>query len=464
VPDALELATATGWKVEAGPFADAPLESNATLTRRFTVTLAEDLPAGNRPHFRRATIGESRYEVADGAERHRPWPAPAAVVVARYRVAGVPVEAREVVRRREATPPYGHELRELIAVPALSVRVSPSVAVLPQGERRPLPVEVEVSSNVDGALAAEVGLELPVGWTAEPRSHAVPFSRAGELQVRRFTVTAPAVGGERFEVKAVAHARGRAFAEGYETIEHRDLETRYLYRSARMEVRGIEVRAAPGLVVGYVMGVGDQVPAGIAQLGAAVELLDGDDLATGDLSRFDAVVTGTRAYGARADLHAHNNRLLEYAKGGGHLVVLYNTPPDLEPARHAPYPGELPRDAEEVSEEDSPVTILAPDDPLLTWPNRITAADFEGWVEQRGSKFWRTWDRAYTPVITTHDQGQAPQSGGWLTARYGQGRYTYFAYALHRQLPYGVPGAYRLLANLLSARRQAARVVPESAR
>jgi hypothetical protein len=120
------------------------------------------------------------------------------------------------------------------------------------------------------------------------------------------------------------------------------------------------------------------------------------------------------------------------------------------PAEYAPFPGQLPRNAEEVSEEDSPVEILAPSDPVLNTPNKITRADFDNWVEQRGSKFWSAWDAAYTPMIATWDQGQSPQKGGWLHAKYGAGHYTYFAYAFHRQLPYGVPGAYRLLANLLS--------------
>jgi len=154
----------------------------------------------------------------------------------------------------------------------------------------------------------------------------------------------------------------------------------------------------------------------------------------------------------RDDLRTYNQRLLDYVKNGGNLIVLYNTPQEFDPKQFAPYPATLPRDAEEVSEEDSPVTILAPARSEFTTPNAITRADFDGWVEQRGSKFFSEWDAAYTPMIETHDQGQAPQRGGWLTATYGKGHYTYFAYAFHRQLPYGVPGAYRLLANLLSLR------------
>jgi len=185
-----------------------------------------------------------------------------------------------------------------------------------------------------------------------------------------------------------------------------------------------------------------------------VQLLGAQELATGDLGRFNAIVTGTRAYGVRDDLRTYNRRLLDYVRNGGNLIVLYNTPQEFDPQQFAPYPATLPRDAEEVSEEDAPVTILAPTRPEFTTPNAITTADFDGWIEQRGSKFWSEWHAAYTPMIETHDQGQAPQRGGWLTASYGKGHYTYFAYAFHRQLRYGVAGAYRLLANLLSLRSQ----------
>jgi hypothetical protein len=262
-------------------------------------------------------------------------------------------------------------------------------------------------------------------------------------------VRIPVVDEGAHRVEAVARAGDRDYREGYTVIRHRDLETRHLYRDAAASVRGVDVRIASGLTVGYVMGIGDEVPSGLAQLGVDVRLLGAQDLATADLRGFDAIITGTRAYAVRDDLRTHNRRLLEYVHDGGNLIVLYNTQ-ELEPDVHAPYAGQLPRNAEEVSEEDSPVEFLAPDHPVFTTPNRITQADFAGWVEQRGSKFWSAWDPRYTALIATWDTDQPPQRGGWLHARYGKGHYTYFAYALHRQLPYGVPGAYRLLANLLS--------------
>jgi hypothetical protein len=290
---------------------------------------------------------------------------------------------------------------------------------------------------------------VPAGWKVSPAARNFQFARAGERESYPFDVTIPALENREYRIEAVAASGGREYREGYTTIRYRDLETRYLYRDAVASVRGVDVKIAPGLKVGYVMGMGDDVPAGIAQLGASVQLLTEQDLASSDLSRFNAIVTGTRAYAVREDLKTYNRRLLDYVQAGGNLIVLYNTQ-ELVPAEYAPFPGELPRNAEEVSEEDSPVDILAPDAPVLLFPNRITKADFDGWMEQRGSKFWTTWDPEYTPIVATWDKGQPPQKGGWLHARYGKGHYTYFAYAFHRQLPYGVPGAYRLLANLLS--------------
>jgi hypothetical protein len=275
------------------------------------------------------------------------------------------------------------------------------------------------------------------------------FQRAGERRTYRFTIAAKTIDTQLRDVVAVATADGKQYREGYELIEPRDLEARYLYRPSIAKVRGVDVQVVPNLKVGYVMGIGDQVPLGLQQLGATVTLLSERDLATADLSVYDAIMTGTRAYAVREDLKTYNNRLLDYVKAGGNMIVLYNTF-ELVPSQFAPFPGELLASAEEVSEEDSPITILAPTEQSFTWPNRITRADFDGWVEQRGSKFFTTWDKAYTPMISTFDKGQAPQSGGWLTARYGKGHWTYFAYALHRQLPYGVPGAFRITANLLA--------------
>ena len=425
-------------------------------THRFVVTLAADAPV-LRPHVKRSGLGESRYRANGDWTLGAPPPAMTATLDLEIPAGGggetVTVALAAPVERFEPNLPYGYERRELEILPPVSVAFDPGFAAFPAGADN---AAFEANLTVTGNQAGEfrVGLELPDGFRAEPSGSTVAFDRAGEEAGVRFTVHADGVAAGAYEITAnVVEGSGEPGAAiGHQRIAHRDLPLRYLVRPASLRVASVELAMPEGLRVGYVVGAGDDVPAGIEALGAEVTLLDEAALLSSDLGAYDAVVTGTRAYAVRPDLLRANRRLLDYARDGGHLVVLYNTD-ELIPNQHAPYPGVLPRRSEEVSEEDSPLNVLAPDHPLMTWPHRIGPADFEGWVEQRGSKFWSEWDEAYTALFETQDTGQEPQRGGALTAEVGEGRYTYFAYALHRQLPEGVPGAFRLLGNLVAASR-----------
>lgn len=464
-PSVFEVYGSTGWSVTPVGQASLPSVMNRhdVVSARASVTVAGDAPLSTKPYFRRAGLQESRYVIDDLASFGRP--ASRAPLMARgaYRIGGVDVVIRTIVKRREPKLPYGDVLREIRSVPRVALTVSPTTAVVPlSGATRRVDLQVDVLHNGSGPTTGTLALTLPRGWTAQPAQHAVSFARPGERASFRFRVTPASVSAQLYDIEAVVTAEGRQYKEGYEVIDHRDLDVRYLYRPSVAQVRGIDVRVVPGLKVGYVMGVGDQVPLGLQQLGAQVSLLGERDLASGNLAQYDAILTGTRAYAVRDDLKTYNRRLLDYAQAGGNLIVLYNTQ-EMVPAQVAPFPAELPRGAEEVSEEDSPVEILAPTHQAFSWPNRITKDDFNGWVEQRGSKFFSTWDAAYTPMISTFDKGQAPQKGGWVTARYGKGHYTYFAYALHRQLPYGVQGAYRIAANLLALGKRPAAAAPAPA-
>ena len=452
VPTGVTIEAATGWQATPNGGAPMPasLPGHQVTTHRFGVAVAANAPISTKPYFSRSGLQESRYRLADPAAFGRAASEAPLTAVARYTFDGVPVVLREVVKRREAKLPYGDVLREVRSVPRLGVTVSPFAAVVPLvsvGKR--VDLQVDVVHNAETASTGAVTLTVPSGWKVEPPQHAFAFARPGERASYRFTVQPTTIDAKPYAVEAVATSAGQSYREGYELIDQRDLELRYLYRQSTVEVRGIDVAVLPNLKVGYVMGVGDAVPLGLQQLGAQVTLLGERELASSDLAQYDAIMTGTRAYAVREDLKTYNTRLLDYVKAGGNMIVLYNTA-ELIPAQFAPFPAENPRNSEEVSEEDSPVEILAPTQQAFRWPNAITKADFEGWIEQRGSKFFSTWDAAYTPMIATFDKGQAPQRGGWLTATHGKGIYTYFAYALHRQLPYGVPGAYRITANLLA--------------
>ncbi len=422
-----------------------------TSIGRVTIAIPSDAPV-TRPYFSRARIADTRYALRESARPGAPWDLPALTVRARYLFNGVASSLSVPVVRREAALPDGYRSYELEILPPASLRISPAVLLIRADDTaRSAGVEVEVTSFAAKALGGTVRVQAPEGWTVTPSVADISLQSAGDRRHSRFTV-APRPGSSGITtLSAVLTANGREWRSEYTPLRHRDLPLRYFVRDAASLVSIADVQVDRGVRVGYVMGIGDELPAALEQLGARVTLLTADDLASGDLTRFDTIVTGTRAYAVRDDLRSHNRRLLDWVNSGGNLIVLYNTP-EFDPRQLAPYAATLPQDAEEVSEEDAAVTLLAPQHPSLSSPNRITAADFDGWVEQRGSKFFSTWDDRLTSLAESHDRGQAPQKGGWLTASVGKGRWTYMAYALHRQVPHGVPGAYRILANLVARR------------
>ena len=204
-----------------------------------------------------------------------------------------------------------------------------------------------------------------------------------------------------------------------------------------------------GLRVAYVTGAGEEGPGILSQLGITPAVLTADSLAGADLSRYDVIVTGIRAYEVRPDLAASNARLLEYVRGGGTLIVQYNKY-EMVQGRFNPFPLTLASPHDRVTDEAAPVRVLVPASPVFTWPNRIGDADWEGWVQERGLYYAHTWDPAYTPLLEMADPGEASLRGGLLIAKSGQGTYVYTGLAFFRQLPEGVPGAWRLFANLLA--------------
>jgi hypothetical protein len=215
-------------------------------------------------------------------------------------------------------------------------------------------------------------------------------------------------------------------------------------------VEVFKVDTAPGLNVGYVMGPGDTVPGALEQLGIGVSLLSAEDLASADLSRYDTILVGVRAYEFRPDLVANQQRLIDYVREGGTVIVQYQTLAS-EGVTFTPYPAKLSR--ARVVDETAPVTILEPAHPIFRWPNLITEQDFGGWVQERGLYFLEQWDARFMPLLEAHDPGEPPQRGGMLIAPYGKGQYVYTGYAWFRQLPAGVPGAFRIVANLISLPR-----------
>ncbi len=416
------------------------LEYNQQVKQQFDVTVGEDAEY-TRPYWSRKDQYRDAMALVDQWQYlNLPFAPPEIVGTASYRVGGV----------RFAIAEPAKSANSLVKIaPAISVELTPALGVVPVARRGAgIQVHASVRSNVKGAADAKVRLELPPGWNASPAESELHFAHAGEVQDVDFHVAAQAAAGKTYTIQAIAEYGGKTYRDGYRVIAHRDLETRYLYRPAAAEMTGVDVHVAPGLKVGYVMGAGDEVPDALEQIGVKAQMLTASDLATGNLAQFDTIIAGIRALATRPD-YAHNSRLLDYVKNGGNLIVEYQTE-EFDSIPYGPYPFKLGKRPEEVSEEDAKVTILEPSNPVFTTPNKITAADFDGWVEERGSKFMADWDPQYRPLVECHDRDQAPQKGGLLQARYGKGTFTYAALAFYRQLPAGVPGAYRLFANLIS--------------
>jgi LmbE family N-acetylglucosaminyl deacetylase len=381
-----------------------------------------------------------------------PTPFRAAVTVA---IGGADITVdRPVEYRYEGDIFSGEKRMELKVVPALGVAVDPDIAIVGRDPKaRSREVRVTITNRVRASSSSEVTLRTPEGWKVEPQKASVSLTREDEAQTVRFTVEPPAgiKAGEYRLDATIGEAGGSAVAAlGAQPVEYPHIQRRHLLNPAVVKVKALDVRIAPNLTVGYIMGVGDAVPQAIEQLGATVEFLTADDLAWGDLSRFDAIVTGVRAYERRADLRAHNHRLLEYGAKGGVVLVQYNKF-EFNEAQYGPLPAKV--SSNRITDEHAPVRILDPSHPVFRAPNPIGPQAWEGWVQERGLYFLGERDAGYVDLVELTDPfefNKGPKGGALVEAKVGRGRWIYIGLGLWRQLPAGTPGAYLLLANLLS--------------
>jgi LmbE family N-acetylglucosaminyl deacetylase len=436
----LERATGDDWKYE---MTSGALDPAAPVSDPvFRVHAAENAEP-TAPFFTRPSIEQPYYDISVPAWRERsfaPWPLAA---WARFTFDGLPIRIGKVVQTLERVTGPGGIYEPLVVTPAIGVRVDPQVRILPlDGSALPVRVTVHTQAAAEGT----VELKLPAGWRADPATASFRRTSAGDTEPILFSVAPAAVEAGAYSIQAVAHSGGRAYQSGWQSVGYPGLRPYNQYRLAELQTRKVDVKLAPGLRIGYVMGTGDLVSGAIEGLGVTPHLLSSAELESSDFSDLNVIVIGIRAYSVRPELTAAQPRLDEFVRRGGTLVVQYqssNFP--------APLPLSMGRMPERVVDEQAAVKLLDPSSPLLSWPNAITTDDFTGWVEERGHSFLDTWDPGYTALTETADEGQDPQRGGLLVTRPGKGTYIYVAYALYRQLPELVPGSYRLLANLLSA-------------
>jgi LmbE family N-acetylglucosaminyl deacetylase len=358
---------------------------------------------------------------------------------------GVAFDLVRPVRHRYVDRVDGEQTRALIVVPPVALNLPQDVVLFPSGDARK--VEIQVRADVP-KVAGDVRLALDPGWSAAPASRTFEQAQAGQQQPLAFEVTPTRGPDPPAWLRGVARVGDREIGVGMQVISHPPLPPLTVFPPAVAKLVRADVRVTAHKV-GYVMGAGDGMPDAIRQMGCAVTLLTPSDLEQRDLSEFDAIVTGVRAYNTRADLRVNLPRLLDYVRNGGKLIDQYNvTDGNLVPM--GPYPFTVGHDR--VTVEEAPVAFTNPGNPLLSAPNEITQKDFDGWIQERGLYFASQWDARYQTVLESHDPGEKPLAGGMLYARYGKGVYIFSGYSWFRELPAGVPGAYRLFANMLSAK------------
>lgn len=434
------------WKLQSVSSLPTELKASDATEVGFSVTVPQDATI-TRPYFARPTIEQPYYDILDPRYLNlslMPYPLYARAV---FTYMGAKIDLEQVVQTMHRRTGRGPVMNPMIVSPAVSVWVEPTAGIVPLDSKL-LPITALIHSNVKGPASGTVSLKLPSGWTSEPRKAQFTTNKDGDEQNISFQVRPAGIQAKPYLITAQAEYNGKTYRSGSTTVGYSGLRPYQYYRDASYRTTGVDIHLAPHMKVGYVAGTGDQVPRSLQDIGIYTEFLSAQDIATADLQHFNAIILGVRAYAARPELKTYNRRLLDYVHNGGTLIVQYNTPEYDH--NYGPYPYQLSGDPEKVIDENSKVILLNPNYPALTWPNKITVHDFDGWIEERGHGFMKSWDPHYKALTQTQDPGQDAQKGGLLVAAYGKGYYVYAGYAFYRQLPEGVPGAFRIVANLLS--------------
>ncbi len=458
----IRLRTPGDWRVEPGTESTSGNDFLARFRREtavqsafFRLSVPMNAPLTQPYWLEQPRLGELFQWRADAPKGSPFGPAQTFGEVS-LEIGGTPLVVTKAIQYRYADPARGEIRRDLSVVPALSVALNSHLVIVPiSSKNQTKRITVRLTNNSQNPVNGQVRLRLPKGWTALPAEAPFEIKEKNARTAVSFDVNIPAaLPAGSFAIDAEAAVRGASFTREMHTIEFPHIQTHRLYPLARATVRVLDLKVAP-VTVGYVMGSGDEVPEAIRQMGLPVTMLGEDDLSTGDLSRYDVIVVGIRASQVRPDFVANNVRLQDYVRNGGTLIVQYQRSDYVERAL-APLPAKIgPR----VTDETAAVTILQPQHPAFNFPNKITNDDWKDWRQERTLYNMTALDAKYIPLLESHDPNEPAQNGGEVYLEIGRGRYVYTSYAWFRQLPEGVPGAYRLFANLLSLAKapQAAR-------
>ncbi len=436
----------TGWSIQPGLFDTLParkLANNQDYTYEKIVKIPANAPF-TAPYWLTQPFAYGMYTVDNQSLRGLPETPRFASVHWVFTVNGIPLDLDTEVAYKTEESAIGEVWQPFQVLPPVTAAFDEQAYIFP-GQTRPVNVTVRAGRD---AVNASLTLEVPSGWQVQPANVPVTLAKRGETRTFHFNVT-PAMTATG-QLRAVVTLDGQAYTQRLVTIqyEHIPQQSVLLDNSARGSNVTVHTKATQ---IGYYMGAGDDVPAALRQLGCTVTMLTDQDFEPENLNKFETIVIGIRAYNTKEALKFHQQKLLDYVQQGGTLVVQYMTNGELVLNDIAPFPLKISRTR--VTDENAEVRMLLPDHPVLNSPNQITAADFNGWVQERGLYFASTWDKAFVAPLSSNDPGESPAEGSLLIAPYGKGHYVFTGLSFFRELPAGVPGAYRLFANLISLGR-----------
>jgi LmbE family N-acetylglucosaminyl deacetylase len=447
----VELVSPDSWRVPPPDTAARKLEAGKLEEWK----LAAGPPAGappTVPYFLRRPLAGALYDWSEAppSVRGEPFQPPPLVAAATVSIGGTKVRIEREVTFRFRDEAFGELRHSLRVVPRVEVSVEPGLIVFPAGRKEAPRLEARIVSNSPLPVKGRVQVEVPAGWTAA-QSPSFALEKRGASQTIELALRPPAspspYRGE-IPITAVLDGGDRS-GLAIRLVDYEHIRPSPLPQPSTVSLTVLDLLLPSLTRIGYIRGASDRVPEALIAIGMPVEMLSSRVLEHGDLSRYDAIVVGPRAYETDPSLVAGNARLLDYVRGGGLLVVQYQQPP-FTAGNFAPEKIEITRPIDRVTDENAPVKILEPSHPIFTTPNRIGAADWEGWVQERGLYFAHSWAPSFAPLLSMADPADSEQRGSLLAATIGKGRYIYTGLAFFRQLPAGVPGAYRLFANLLA--------------
>jgi LmbE family N-acetylglucosaminyl deacetylase len=461
--DSLAVVAPTGWGLERLELGAPTVAPGTLVTRRFVLTVARDAER-TQPYFLRRPLtnrgGLYDWSAVSPVVRGLPFDPPLVTARVRLFIGGEPVVLTREVVYRHRDQAIGEIRRPLFVTRDVDVAITPEELLWPidGAAREPRHLTVTATNRSRAVTAVRATVTAPNGWPPVP-AESLAFTREDETKSVVVTLAPPdSIRPGAYDVRAGAVAADGRRQDGWlEIIDYPHIRPRALTRASVAQIRAARLSLPALSHVGYVRGAADRVPEALTAVGVPLELIGADSLARGDLSRYDAIVIGSRAYETEPALVANNGRLLDYVKNGGLLIVQYQQYPFVD-GGFAPFPLSIARPHDRVTDENAPVTVLDPAHPVFHYPNQITPDDWRGWIQERGLYFARTWDTTYVPLLETHDPGPpnppAELKGGLLIAPVGRGTYVYTGLSFFRQLPAGIPGSYRLFMNLLGLKRR----------